>query len=113
MDRRTFIRSTDMANHAIALAIKHRLPAMAFRREAVLAGVLMSYGPSFADACRIAAVQVDKLLKGTSGANARMSSFLVTDPVSTTKSQLQGVVGTGAQRRAYECSFGLLGIGHI
>ncbi len=51
------------------LAIKHRLPAMAFRREAVLAGTLMSYGPSLDDTYRSGAAYVDKIIKGAKPAD--------------------------------------------
>ena len=43
---------------------KHRLPAIALRREAVLAGTLMSFGPSLAHDYRSAAVYVGEILKG-------------------------------------------------
>jgi putative ABC transport system substrate-binding protein len=47
-----------------AFALKQRLPAMAARREEVLAGMLMSYGPSLADISRNVAIYVDKIFKG-------------------------------------------------
>ena len=47
-----------------ALAVKHRLPAIAVTREAVDAGLLMSYGPDQTDLYRRAAFYVDKILKG-------------------------------------------------
>lgn len=47
------------------LAMKHRLPTMHFYREAVEAGGLLSFGPSFVHIFRNAAKYVDKILKGT------------------------------------------------
>lgn len=46
------------------LAIKHRLPGMAAYKEFPQAGLLMSYGPDFADINRRAAAYVDRILKG-------------------------------------------------
>ena len=46
------------------LAATHRLPMMYSWREWVVAGCLMSYGPSRPDMLRRAAVFVDKILKG-------------------------------------------------
>jgi len=46
------------------LAMQHRLPAMTNPREAVEAGLLMSYGPDQVDLYRRAAIYVDKILKG-------------------------------------------------
>ncbi len=52
-------------NHQIvALAEKHRLPAMYEHRDFVEAGGLMSYGPDLRDVFRRAAVYVDRILKG-------------------------------------------------
>src|SRR5215475_4587778 len=51
------------------LSVKHRLPAMYGGREAVDAGGLMSYAPSFTDQYRRAATYVDKILKGTKPAD--------------------------------------------
>jgi putative ABC transport system substrate-binding protein len=48
----------------VALATKHRLPAVFHAREFVEIGGFMSYGSSFADQFRRAAVYVDKILKG-------------------------------------------------
>jgi len=48
----------------VALAGKHRLPAIYPQKEYVDEGGLMSYGPDFADLYRRAAVYVDKILKG-------------------------------------------------
>jgi len=46
------------------LAAKHRLPAIGAIREYAEDGILMSYGPSFADMYRRVATYVDKILKG-------------------------------------------------
>jgi putative ABC transport system substrate-binding protein len=48
-----------------SLAIRHRLPAISFRREFAEAGGLLSYGPLFADGYREAGVYAGKILKGT------------------------------------------------
>ena len=46
------------------LALKRRLPAIYFRQEFVEGGGLVSYGTSFTDLSRRAAIYVDKILKG-------------------------------------------------
>jgi putative ABC transport system substrate-binding protein len=46
------------------LAATYRLPAIFGNRDSVLAGGLMSYGPSLADQFRLAAGYVDKILRG-------------------------------------------------
>jgi len=46
------------------LALKDRLPTSFAHREHVDVGGLMSYGPNFNDMWRLAAVYVDKILKG-------------------------------------------------
>lgn len=48
----------------IALAARHKLPAIYFERYFVDAGGLMSYGPDFIDQFRQAASYVDRILKG-------------------------------------------------
>jgi len=53
----------------VDLAAKHRLPAMYAWRELVVAGGLMSYGPSQLDMHWRTAVYVDKILKGTKPAD--------------------------------------------
>jgi putative tryptophan/tyrosine transport system substrate-binding protein len=50
-------------------AVKHRLPSVFGRQEAVEAGGLMSYGPDQSDAYRRMAVYVDKILKGAKPAD--------------------------------------------
>jgi len=53
----------------VDFAAQSRLPAMFGAREFVDAGGLMSYGPSFPDMFRRAAVFVDKILKGAKPAD--------------------------------------------
>ena len=48
----------------IALAARHRLPAVYFGRLWAAAGGLISYGPDFLDQFRRAAGYVDRILKG-------------------------------------------------
>jgi putative ABC transport system substrate-binding protein len=48
----------------IALAARHKLPAVYFQRHFVTDGGLISYGPDFADQYRRAAGYVDRILKG-------------------------------------------------
>ena len=45
------------------------MPTLGSLREYAEAGVLMSYGPSYADHCRRAATYVDQILKGTKPAD--------------------------------------------
>jgi putative ABC transport system substrate-binding protein len=47
-----------------ALALRHRLPAMSFRREFTEVGGLLSYGADFADGYREAGVYAGRILKG-------------------------------------------------
>ena len=53
----------------VALAARHRLPAVYPFRVFVAGGGLMSYGANQADLYRRAAVYVDKILKGTKPAD--------------------------------------------
>ena len=48
----------------IALAARHKLPAVYFERSFVAAGGLVSYGPDFSALYRKAAGYVDRILKG-------------------------------------------------
>jgi len=48
----------------VALAARHKLPAVYYRKGFVTAGGLISYGPNFTDQYRHAAVYVDRILKG-------------------------------------------------
>jgi putative ABC transport system substrate-binding protein len=45
-------------------ALRARVPTLGALREYAEAGLLMSYGPSYADHCRRAAAYVDQILKG-------------------------------------------------
>jgi len=56
-------------NLIVELAVKYRLPSMYGSSEFVEAGGLLSYGASFTDLFRHAAVYVDKILKGTKPAD--------------------------------------------
>jgi putative ABC transport system substrate-binding protein len=51
-------------NLIIALAARHKLPAVYVERSYVAAGGLISYGPDFIDQYRRAAGYVDRILKG-------------------------------------------------
>ena len=53
----------------VEFAAKHRLPLIYDTREFIDDGGLMSYGPSFPDLWRRAAIYVDKILKGTKPAD--------------------------------------------
>jgi putative tryptophan/tyrosine transport system substrate-binding protein len=53
----------------VALAAKHRLPAIYSGRGWVEAGGLMSYGPSLSHMFRLAATYVDRILKGAKPAD--------------------------------------------
>jgi putative ABC transport system substrate-binding protein len=48
----------------VALAARHKLPAVYYRRLFVVTGGLISYGPDFPDQFRRAAGYVDRILKG-------------------------------------------------
>jgi putative ABC transport system substrate-binding protein len=52
-----------------ASALRARMPTVGAIREYVEAGLLMSYGPSYADHCRRAATYVDQILKGAKPAD--------------------------------------------
>jgi putative ABC transport system substrate-binding protein len=53
----------------VALAERHRLPAIYRTSDYVTAGGLASYGASYTDLCRRAAVYADKILKGAKPAD--------------------------------------------
>jgi len=59
----------EQTHRLAALAVKHRLPTVWYRREQVEAGGLMSYGTNFPDMYRRAATYVDKILKGAKPAD--------------------------------------------
>jgi putative ABC transport system substrate-binding protein len=61
--------NTEARSQIVALASRHRLPAIYGRREFADAGGLLSYGTNFADLFRRAAVFVDKIFKGTNPAD--------------------------------------------
>ena len=48
----------------LALAARHKLPAVYYERYFIVAGGLISYGPDFVDQYRRAAGYVDRILKG-------------------------------------------------
>ena len=62
-------RNTEQREKIAQLAARHRIPAMYGRREFVDAGGLMSYGPSYVEFFRRAALYVDKMLKGAKPAD--------------------------------------------
>jgi putative ABC transport system substrate-binding protein len=51
-------------NLVIALAARHKLPAVYSNADFVTGGALISYGPNFVDQYRRAAAYVDRILKG-------------------------------------------------
>jgi putative tryptophan/tyrosine transport system substrate-binding protein len=53
----------------IALAARHKLPAVYSRRPFITGGGLISYGPDLVDHFRLAAGYVDRILKGEKPAN--------------------------------------------
>src|SRR5262252_7177579 len=58
----------------IALAARHRLPAVYYSRYYVTGGGLISYGPDYDDQCRRAAGYVDRILKGEKPADLPVQS---------------------------------------
>jgi putative ABC transport system substrate-binding protein len=57
-------QATSHRDLIIALAARHRLPAVYFGRYWAAGGGLISYGPDFLDQFRRAAGYVDRILKG-------------------------------------------------
>jgi putative ABC transport system substrate-binding protein len=53
----------------IALATRHKLPAVYFERYFAKDGGLVSYGPNIVDQCKRVATFVDKILKGAKPAD--------------------------------------------
>jgi putative tryptophan/tyrosine transport system substrate-binding protein len=64
-----FLQSNPVTNRyrpeIVDFSTEHRLPTMSNRRAFVVAGALMSYGPSLPEMNRRAAYYVDRILKGT------------------------------------------------
>jgi ABC-type uncharacterized transport system substrate-binding protein len=56
-------------NRLVALATKHRLPAIYWRRSFAEAGGLLAYGQKLLDLARREAYYVDRLLKGAKPAD--------------------------------------------
>ncbi len=52
-----------------SLALRHKLPAMSFRREFAEVGGLLSYGPHFAEGYRQAGLYAGRILKGSKPAD--------------------------------------------
>jgi putative ABC transport system substrate-binding protein len=60
---------TSQRDRITALAARHALPASYAVREFADAGGLLSYGPNFAEAYRLAGIYVGRILKGETPAN--------------------------------------------
>ena len=78
-------------------ALRARMPTLGALREYAQAGVLMSYGPSYADHCRRAATYVDRILKGAKPATCRSSCPRHSSWLST--SRLQRRSGSSYRQR--------------
>jgi putative tryptophan/tyrosine transport system substrate-binding protein len=66
--------ATRHRNLIIALAARHKLPAIYYARFYVAGGGLMSYGPDFIDQYQRAAGYVDRILKGEKPADLPMQT---------------------------------------
>jgi putative ABC transport system substrate-binding protein len=64
-----FVLPSLATRHASELALKYRLPAVSVPRWFAEQGGLMAYGPAFADQYHLAAVYVDRILKGAKPAD--------------------------------------------
>ena len=77
---------TPNAGQLAELTVKHRLPAVSGPREMAEQGLLMTYGPSFAESYRRAASYVDRILKGARPADLPVEQGAKFDLVINAKS---------------------------
>ena len=77
---------TPRAAQLAELTVKHRLPAVSGPREMAEQGLLMTYGPSFAESYRRAASYVDRILKGARPADLPVEQGTKFDLVINAKS---------------------------
>jgi len=64
-----FFSNMESAENLAGLAIRNNLPMIAYRKELVLGGALMAYGPDNSASFRRAGVFIDKILKGAKPAD--------------------------------------------